>query len=77
MLTIYSTKTCAWCKQVAKYFSMKNVEHETVYIDDDTEMRQKLLDKTGMTAVPVTTDGEEYVLGWNVSALNNLIKSQK
>lgn len=75
MLTIFSTRTCVYCKHVAKYFQMKKVEFQTVYVDDDLEQRRFLAEKTGYTAVPITTDGNTYVVGWNVRALNDLIAS--
>lgn len=73
MITVYSTKTCAWCVQVTRYLELKKIVFQKVFIDDDVETRQTLLDKTGMTSVPVTTDGQTYVVGWNAEALSKLI----
>jgi glutaredoxin len=77
MLIIYSTSSCAWCVQVAKYLTNKKVKFQKIFIDDNIELRQKLLEKTGLTSVPVTTNGVQYVVGWNVAGLNNLIATQK
>lgn len=77
MLTVYSTKTCVWCKQVKKYLSLKGVSYEEVFLDEDLARRQELFQKTGFTSVPITTDGESFVVGWNVSQLNSLISAQK
>lgn len=76
MLTIYSTKTCVWCKQVERLFNLKKVAYEKVYLDDNPKLTEELLQKTGAMTVPITTDGHTYVVGWNVGALMKLITSQ-
>ena len=74
MITVYATQTCPWCSHVERYLSMKGVEYQKVYVDDDVEKRQELLEKTGMMSVPVTTDGEEYIVGWNPAKLSQLLQ---
>lgn len=73
MVKIFSTKTCVWCVQVERYLKMKNVEYEKVFVDDDPETRRMLFEKTGYMAVPVTTNGVDYVLGNNWAKINELI----
>jgi glutaredoxin 3 len=73
MLTIFSTRTCVWCKAVERYLQMKKVQYEKVMVDDDPETRQMLFEKTGYMAVPVTTNGTDYVLGNNWARINELI----
>ena len=72
-LTVYSTKTCAWCGHVEKYLTMKGVPYKKVMLDDEPELRQELLNKTGAMTVPITTDGVDYVIGWSAPKLNELI----
>jgi len=74
MITIYSTKICAFCAQVEKLMQHKKVAYEKVYIDDNPELRQELFTKTHALTVPITTDGTEYVVGWNITKLMELIK---
>jgi len=73
MVTLYSTKICPWCKTVEKYLQMKKVQYQKIYVDDDHQKRQELFEMTGMTSVPVTTNGKEFVVGWNAGKINNLI----
>lgn len=77
MITVYTTKTCVYCVMVKKFLTMKDVPYETVDITDDGEKRQELADKTGYTTVPVITDGEEYIVGWNPAQLTKLISKGK
>lgn len=48
---------------------MKGKEFEVVNLDDNPEMRQSLIEKTGAMTVPITKIGEEYIIGWNPSKL--------
>lgn len=72
MLTVYTTSGCAFCPMVKKFLTMKNLPFEEVDVTNDLTLRKKLLDATGMATVPVTTNGQEFVVGWNPSRLINL-----
>lgn len=52
---------------------MKQIQYEKVMVDDNPEIRQMLFEKTGYMAVPVTTNGTDYVLGNNWARINELI----
>lgn len=77
MITVYTTQTCAYCVMAKKYLDMKNVPYETVDLTDEPEKRQELVNKTGYTTVPIITDGEEYIAGWNPAQLAKLISKDK
>lgn len=69
MITIYSTLTCAQCLLVEKLMKVKKQEYVKIYIDDDLEQRERLFKITGYMKVPITTDGETYIVGYNPSQL--------
>lgn len=73
MLTVYTTKTCAYCPMVKKYLTMKNVQYKEVDVTEDVNVRQELQDKTGMFTVPVTSYGSDFVVGWNPAKLSELL----
>lgn len=73
MLTVYTTETCAYCAMVKKYLSSKNVAYETVDVTYDDKKKSELFEKTGMQAVPVTTNGEDFVVGFQPGQLQKLI----
>jgi len=77
VVKVFATRTCVWCKQVEKFLQLKQVQYEKVYIDDDQATRQMLFEKTGMMSVPVTSDGEQFIVGWNVGALSDLVRQQQ
>lgn len=73
MLTVYTTKTCAYCAMVKKYLTLKKQEYTEVDISENNDLRDKLHKMTGMTSVPVTTKDDKFVVGWQPSQLANLI----
>lgn len=73
MLTVYTTDSCAFCPMVKKYLSHKNVEYQEVNVTNDQETRGKLFKETGMLTVPVTTDGNSFVVGWKPLELARLL----
>lgn len=72
MLTVYTTQTCAYCAMVKKYLTSKNVPFEAVDVTDDDAKRDELFSKTGMQAVPVTTNGDDFVVGFQPGQLQKL-----
>lgn len=74
MITIYTTDTCVYCKTVKRYLDLKGVKYEVEDITNDPQMRQILHQTTGYSTVPVTTDGETYVVGWKPAQLAKLIR---
>ncbi len=73
MLTVYTTDTCSYCKIVKKYLTSKNVEFQEVDVTSDGSLREKLLKMTGLSTVPVTTNGDDFVVGFQPKLLSELI----
>lgn len=72
MIKVYTTETCPYCVMVKKYLQAKGIEYEEIDVTNDPETRQQLLDKTGVMSVPVTTDGENFVVGFRPGQLAKL-----
>lgn len=73
MVTVYTTQTCAYCAMVKKYLTSKKVEFTSIDVTDDAEKRKELEEKTGRSGVPVTTNGKEFIYGFQPSLLQKLI----
>lgn len=67
MITVFTTKTCAYCKMVKQYLTLKGKEFSVVDLEEHPEQRQALFEKTGALTVPITQVGDEYIVGWNRS----------
>lgn len=73
MITVYTTKTCAYCPMVKRYLEAKKVDYEAVDVTDDHVLRDEVIKKSGFSTVPITTDGKSYVAGWKPAELSKMI----
>lgn len=73
MITVYTTKTCAYCSLVKQFLTMKGKEYKVVDLEENPEVRQSLFEKTGALTVPITQAGDQFVVGWNRSRLAEVI----
>ena len=69
MITVFTTTTCAYCKMVKQYLTLKGKEFQVVNLDEDPAKRQELFEKTGAMTVPITQIDNEFVIGFNPSQL--------
>lgn len=76
MLTVYKTPQCAYCGLVKKYLDSRGAKYKEVDLEAHPEIRQDLIHKTGAMTVPITSDGKEYVVGWNPGKLAKLVAAQ-
>lgn len=74
-VTIYTTNTCAYCVMVKKWLASKGQTYNEINLDEQPDLRQKIIDLSGQMAVPVTVvadeDGsnQEIAVGWNPGKL--------
>lgn len=78
MLRIYTRTTCAYCKMVKKILNLKELEYETINLDEQpaTEI-ERVIALSGKTTVPVVTritDNNESLIsaGWEPNKLTAL-----
>ncbi len=69
MIQIYTTNTCAYCKMVKQFLSMKGKEYEEINLDQNPEKQAEAFAMSGAMTVPITTDGKSVVIGWNPAKL--------
>jgi glutaredoxin 3 len=64
-VSIYTTPTCPYCKQVKAYFKEKSVEYEELDVAADSAKAQEMIDKSGQMGVPVVLIGDEVIVGFD------------
>jgi glutaredoxin 3 len=72
MIKIYTTNTCAYCKMVKQFLTMKGKDYEVINLDEQPDMQAEAFAISGALTVPVTTDGSSVVIGWNPGKLLSL-----
>jgi alkyl hydroperoxide reductase subunit F len=73
MLKIYTTTQCAYCAMVKKFLDLKKVAYEVVNIEENPEREAEAIALSGGKSVPITTNGEKVVVGWNAPKLMELL----
>lgn len=73
-ITIFTTKTCAYCPMVKRYLTTKGLTYDEVNLDDEPHRQQEALAISGAMTVPVTVvtkhdDTQEVVVGYNLAKL--------
>lgn len=69
-ITIYSTKTCAYCQMLKGYLKDKKIDYDEKLADEDPSIAQELFEKSGQLGVPFTIiekeDGQKFqILGFD------------
>lgn len=77
-VTIYTTHTCPYCKMEKEYLDEKGIKYKNVFVDDDPEQAQKMMELSGQLGVPFTLikkdDGaEEKILGFDKGRLDSAL----
>lgn len=74
MVKVFTTSTCAWCPQVKKLLDYKNIEYKEVSIETPEGLSEykQIADKHGYNTVPMTTNGETVVFGYQPALLAKL-----
>lgn len=78
---LYSTQTCPYCKMEKSWLEEHKIKHDLVYVDQNQEEAQKMVEKTGQMGVPVTEivyeEGEpEYIIGFDKPRLAQILHVQ-
>jgi len=83
-ITVYSTKTCAYCKMLKGWLNDKSIEYTDYYVEENPFAAQMMVRLSGQMGVPFTTieydDGKiEKILGFDrprfEAALQNAVKT--
>ncbi len=72
-VTIYSTPTCHFCHKVKEYLDEKSIQYTEHNVAEDIEKRQEMVEKSGQMGVPVVFIGEEMVIGFDQSKIDELL----
>lgn len=53
-ITMYTTRTCPFCKMQKDYLSSKKIAFEEILVDEKPEEAQKMIEISGQMGVPFT-----------------------
>lgn len=69
---VYTSNTCPYCTTAKGYLDDKGVEYVERNVQTDPEARKELMDM-GHMGVPVIVIGEEEIVGFDKSKLDEIL----
>lgn len=73
-IIVYSTQSCHFCKEVKEFLDKNKITYTLIDVGTDASKRREMIEKSNQMGVPVITVGEEVVVGFNKSKLEELLK---
>jgi glutaredoxin 3 len=73
-VTVYTTPTCPWCQKLKGFLHDEGIPFTEINVAEDPDKAREMMDKTGQRGVPVTTVGDQVVIGYDPEALRELIQ---
>ena len=69
-ITLYTTKTCPFCKMEKDYLNSQNIVYEEVFVDENPQRADEMIAISGQMGVPFTVidkdDGSKVtILGFD------------
>lgn len=77
-VTMYTTRTCPFCRMQKDYFREKNVVYQEILVDENPQEAQKMIEISGQMGVPFTVidrdDGQRVtILGFDRSRIDEAL----
>ena len=72
-ITIYSTPSCPYCKQVKDYLTNKGIQYTDLNVGADLTAREEMKRKSNQMGVPVIDIDGTVIVGFNKSKIDSLI----
>lgn len=62
-ITIYTTRSCPFCVRAKQLLDSKGVKYRDIAVDQNPQLRQQMMQKSGRRTVPQIWIGDEHVGG--------------
>ncbi|MCK4700865.1 MAG: glutaredoxin family protein [Bacteroidales bacterium] len=73
-VTVYSTSTCPWCTRLKDWLKENKIEFEEIDVSIDLDSARRMVEKTGQMGIPVTEIDNQFVTGFDINKLKELLK---
>lgn len=72
-VTIYTTPTCHFCHAAKEFLNENKITYTEKNISTDQEALKEMVEKSGQMGVPVINVDDKYLIGFDKSALKELL----
>lgn len=76
-LKIYTTPTCPYCTMAKEYLKHRGIEYKEYNVAKDRQALQEMIRLTGRRSVPVIACGQDVMVGFDPSRLDQLTNCAK
>lgn len=73
-VTIYTTKTCGYCKSTKDFFESHSVPFTEIDVGANRDKAREMVEKSGQMGVPVICIDDEMVIGFDEPKIKGLLK---
>jgi glutaredoxin 3 len=63
-IVIYGTQFCPYCVAARQLFDAKGIEYKYIAVDNDPDLRDNILQRSGQRTVPQIWIGEQHIGGF-------------
>lgn len=70
---VYSTHTCPYCTMAKDFLKQSKIQFENVFVDEDSEKADEMIQKSGQTGVPVLDINGKIIVGFNQPAIKKAL----
>jgi len=72
-VTIYSTPNCHYCKMTKEFFAEHKIAFTEYDVAADASKRAEMIERSEQMGVPVTIIDDSIIIGFDKSALSELL----
>ncbi len=73
-VTVYSTKTCPWCKKTKEFLREHKVKFKSIDVGSNEKAARTMIKKSGQTGVPVTDVNGTIIVGFDEAKLKKALR---
>lgn len=76
-ITVYTTSTCPYCVMAKQYLTERGVPYKELNVSENRQALKEMVELTGRKSVPVIRCGNDVLVGFSPSRLDQLIECAK
>ena len=76
-VTIYTTKTCPWCKKTKEFLKQNKIKYGEKDVSADQKSAQEMMKKSGQMGVPVLDINGKIIIGFDPEAIKKAVGKKK
>jgi glutaredoxin-like YruB-family protein len=72
-ITIYTLSWCPHCNSLKEYLKTKNYEFENIDVEENEDLAEDIVEKTGQEGFPIIEIGDDLIIGFDPKKIEELL----